>query len=407
MHCQRRRRGLVASGVVASSCKCLHIIVTAQHQQSGWIRLVQGVCHVCQVARIKGHSHRAARCLVQACRRGVAFGNQQHRSPRRIAAPVPQPGLAPALQEKLIRPAGWLVGCDALHVPQLARCITHRHQQPAVSTEAHTIGLHTLAGQVGALTRVAGTVPRLHRIKRSVSMCGLLPGLFCLLACCPLTCQAGGCCGVGFTGCLVGLRHRKAVFFGEVQQGANAHAAACLDTAPGVGYVLCIEAVTGCAPGGKQVAACIVWKLGFDRHAHACPFVTGQVCRDVLQCGPDQLGGDVVVCHESSNKPACRSSLTSKSYNPTRLTLPSGLARCRCCVVMVCPSFLSSWMRARGSGDWHCVCNCSHVAGPSVNRARMRSFCRPMPLYVGFASLNVSLSTLHRPRIDDRIQRGF
>ena len=98
-HGSRRHRGFVAARIVAGACVRVAVIVTANQNQGLRVLAAQCLCHVCQVARVKGNSHRAARCLVNACARGITFTDQQHSSANRIAAPVPKARLAPAFQK--------------------------------------------------------------------------------------------------------------------------------------------------------------------------------------------------------------------------------------------------------------------------------------------------------------------
>ena len=128
----RRRRGFVAAGIVATLCKRLQVIIAAQHQQGGWVLGAQGLGNVCEVARVKGHSHRAARGFMQACGCGVALCYQQHGGRGRIAAhsldDVPQPRLAATLQKQLVGALSGFLRGDALNIPQRARCIAQGHQ---------------------------------------------------------------------------------------------------------------------------------------------------------------------------------------------------------------------------------------------------------------------------------------
>ena len=255
--------------------------------------LAQGLGNVRQVARIKGHSHRAAGGLVHAGSGGVTLGNQQHASPGRITAPVPQPRLAPALQKQFVGAFGRALGGNALQVQQITRRIAQGHQQAAIGGKAQAMGLHALAGQVGAGTGVAGCIPLRHRVKRCSRVGRVLVGLVGLLALGFFTgaaCQLFGAgCGRGFAG----LGQHKAVFFGQVQQGANAHPAACLDAAPGAARGAGFVTVCGGAPCLKQITARVVGKLAFDGHAHPRPIFTRQAGRDVRQGCADQVGGDV------------------------------------------------------------------------------------------------------------------
>ena len=145
------RRGFVAAGVVAFFCERLKVIIATNHDQRGRVCQVQRFANMRQVSSIKRHSHRAARGLVHAGSRGVTFSHQQHRSGRRITAPVPQPGLAAALQKQFVgATVRGFAGGNALQVPQLARRVNQGHQHAAIRRKPHAIRLNALAGQVGA-----------------------------------------------------------------------------------------------------------------------------------------------------------------------------------------------------------------------------------------------------------------
>ena len=294
--------GLHAPGVGARAGFCVAVVVTAHHQQRGAVLLAQGLGYVGQVASIKGHGHRVARGFMQACGCGVALGHQQHQSPRRITAPVPQARLAPALQKQLVGAIGWALGGYALQVPQLARCIAHRHQQAAVRGKAHTVGVHALAGQIRAVARGAGCLPLTHRISRCSSVRGLLLGLLGPLALCLLALTLGQHFGARGLGRFGGLGQHKAVLFGQVQQRANAHAPARFDAAPGAARGPWVVVVCRGAPGFKQVLPGGVGKLAFDGHAHPRPILTRQVSGDVRQGCADQVGGDGSFCHRAVNR---------------------------------------------------------------------------------------------------------
>ena len=253
---------------------------------------MQGLGNVRHVARVKGHSHRAAGGLVHACGRGVALGNQQHRSPSGITAPVPQPGLAPALQKQFVGAFARALGGNALQIPQSPGRIAQGRQHAAIGRKAHAMGLHALACQVGASAGVGGCIPLRYRVKRCSRVGRVLVGLVGLLALgffIGAACQLFGAgCGRGFAG----LGQHKAVFFGQVQQGANAYPAACLDAAPGAACGAWVVAVCGGAPCLEKVLAGGVWVFAFDGHAHPRPFVTRQAGWDVRQGGADKVGGN-------------------------------------------------------------------------------------------------------------------
>ena len=239
---------------------------------------------------------------MQACGCGVALGHQQHQSPRRITAPVPQPRLAPALQKQLVGAIGWALGGYALQVPQLARCIAHRHQQAAIRGKAHAVGVHALAGQIRAVALGAGCIPLAHRVSRCSSVRGLLLGLLGPLALCLLALTLGQHFGARRLGRFGGFGQHKAVFFGQVQQRANAHAPARFDAAPGAARGPWVVLVCRGAPGFKQVLPGGIGVLAFDGHAHPRPILTRKIGRDVRQGCADQVGGDGCFCHRAVNR---------------------------------------------------------------------------------------------------------
>ena len=288
-HATRRRRGFVAARIVAALREGLRVIIAAQHQQGSRVKRAQSLGYMRQVARVKGHGHRAARGFMQACARGVALTHQHRRrgpvgvcvvraghGPH-LTQQMPQSRLAPALDEKLVRALAGFFGGNALHVPQSARRVAHWHQQPATGRKAHAVGLYALARQVGALARVAGCLPQRHRLTGRAGLRDA--GFFTLLAFGALTLTPGQYFGVWFGGYLVTLGQLEALFFGQVQQRANAHSAACLDALPSAPRGLGGVAFACRAPGVKQIKAGFVCKLAFDGHAQPRPFITGQAGR--------------------------------------------------------------------------------------------------------------------------------
>ena len=252
-----------------------------------------------QVAGVKGHGHGVACGLVQGAGRGKALGDQQHGRAGggvvagQIAHQVPQPGLAATLQKQLVGPAARLRWCDLLQVPQLARPIAQRHQQPATGRKAHAVGLHTLAHQVRAGAALAGFLPLRRRLVGCARLRSIGAGLFLPLPLCPQALAFGQLYGRGRGRVLPVLRHDEAVLGREVQQRAHGHTAARLDAAPGGRHRLLVVAVgVAGAPCVEQVKARAIRVFGLDGHAHPRPFVTGQVRRDVRQCGADQFGSD-------------------------------------------------------------------------------------------------------------------
>ena len=209
------------------------VIITADHDQGGWVCLVQGVSHLRQIACIKGTCSRAVCCLMHAGGRGVTFSHQQHRCPRRIADHVPKTRFtATALKQFIWPAAGWRFWGDALHVPQFAGGIAHWNQQRAIRCDPHTVRLHAFAGQVATVPSLAGSVP---------DCLGFIAGG--RVACCGLLgfkpCQVGAFCGqlccryrIGRAGCLICHWQSETMFFGQVQQRADANTAILLDAAP-------------------------------------------------------------------------------------------------------------------------------------------------------------------------------
>ena len=100
--------------------------------QGGRVLSAQGLGNVCEVARVKGHSHRAARGFMQACGCRVPLCYQQHGGRGCIAAhsldDVPQPRLAATLQKQLVGALSGFLRGDALNIPQRACCIAQGHQ---------------------------------------------------------------------------------------------------------------------------------------------------------------------------------------------------------------------------------------------------------------------------------------
>lgn len=268
------------------------VVVAAQHQQRSRELLAQGTGNVHQVAIVKSHSHRVPGGCAQAGSGGVARGNQQHTSTGWITAPVPQARLAPALQKQFVCAIGRAHRGNALHVPQLAARITHRHQNKATRSKAHAIGLHALAQQIPAFARLAGTVPQRRRFNGCAGMGSVLPGLLSLLACYPLTFTLRQHGGIRWRCRLIGRRQHKAALLGQVQQRANGHTSTRLDAAPGAARGSRVVPVCRGAPCLEQVTPGVVGKLAFDGHTHPRPFVALQVGRDVGQGGTDQVGGN-------------------------------------------------------------------------------------------------------------------
>ncbi len=177
----RRFGGLLAPGVAARAGCGGAVIVAAHHDACIREAPAQRPHYRRQVAGIEGHSHRPAGGFVRAGSRGIALGHQQHGRRIRRAAPVHQPGLAAALQEQLLRAAaGRPGGLDALQVPQLAGHVAHGHQQHAGGAEAHAVGLHALAHQVGRFAYLAGAGPQPRRFGGGLALARFAPGL---LAC--------------------------------------------------------------------------------------------------------------------------------------------------------------------------------------------------------------------------------
>ena len=201
----------------------VHIVIATQHQQRSRVERPQCLCHVGHIARVKGHGDGVAGGLVQAGSGGVALCQQQHgggfiKHTLNTAHQVPQARLAPALGKQLVGAVLRPLWGYALHVPQLARAIAQGHQQSAIRGKAHAVGLHTLAGQVGAgavAARVAGCIPQRGRFSGGMGVFGLLLGLLCLLALCLFTRTLCQCFGAGWCGGLVWLGQAEAVFFGQ------------------------------------------------------------------------------------------------------------------------------------------------------------------------------------------------
>lgn len=194
--------GFVAPGVVACSCKRVHIVVPTQHQQDSGALIAQGFGHAGQIARIKGHCHRVARGLVQACRRGVALCNQQYTGCIAIAGQLAQgadiatSATAPTCAHpsetacRVHRPQALR---DVSQVPQFARCIAHRHQQPATGGDANTERLHSFAHQVRGgfcgFAGVAGLIPQGKRFNSGPPVICIDAGLLALSARSPFSCS--------------------------------------------------------------------------------------------------------------------------------------------------------------------------------------------------------------------------
>ena len=87
---------------------------------------------------------------MNACRRGEALGNQDRRRTLGVADQVEAAGALPLIQPLLVRPAvHWLLGGDALQVPQPAACIEQGNQQPPRIINSRAVGLDAFPGQVG------------------------------------------------------------------------------------------------------------------------------------------------------------------------------------------------------------------------------------------------------------------
>ena len=158
-HRKGGRCRLQLAGVCSSAAFGVCIVIAANHDQGGRVCLLQRFGHGCQVASVKRHRNGAARGLVQACGRGVAFSHQQHRSAHRIAAPVPQPRLAAAFLKKLVGAVERFLRGNGLDVPQMARSIAQRNQQHAIRRKPHAVALNAFSVKVATLPGVAGSVP--------------------------------------------------------------------------------------------------------------------------------------------------------------------------------------------------------------------------------------------------------
>jgi hypothetical protein len=132
LHGTGGRRRLVAAGVVARAGKVSagHHHRTDHHQGG---RVLPGAG---PLPRVPGCPHQRPRppggpWLGAGLRPWRSPRHQQHRSARRITAPMPQARLAPALQKQLVGAiVCWAFGGNALHVPQ--PCPPHRARAPAI-----------------------------------------------------------------------------------------------------------------------------------------------------------------------------------------------------------------------------------------------------------------------------------
>ena len=313
--------GLLLAWIGACTGLGVCIVIATHHQQRTGAKLLQGLGHRCQVARIKGHDHRVPRAHVQTARCGVAFSQQHHSrgthqpirratssasriGQRQCTQHVPKALFAATLHTwraiAFVGAIGGFLWGDALHVPQHPVNVAHGHQQRAIGQVAHTHTGNAFEFQVRTVSAVAGTSPQIGGGLGCAGLCRLYAGLLCLCTLGTLTGQTGsslgGGFGVGLAGGLLALGCLPAVLFGQVQQRAHRHPTAGTNAFPGVaGCFGVVHITSGLAPCVEQVKAGFVWKLALDGHGHLGPFVTGQQCRHVTQGRTQQLVGDGVV----------------------------------------------------------------------------------------------------------------
>ena len=128
LHGLGRLQGLFLAWVAACAGLGALVVVAAHDQQGSRPQAPHSLCHVRQVARVEGDAYRVPGCFVQAGTRGEAFTQQQHPGPAGLAYPVHEASFAATLEKALIRPAGGLLRCNPLQVPQRPAFIAHGHQ---------------------------------------------------------------------------------------------------------------------------------------------------------------------------------------------------------------------------------------------------------------------------------------
>ena len=147
-HGLRRFLGLGLAGIAVGAV----IIIGAQNQLHVGEFLPQRFCRRLQVARIKGHRHRIARRLMDACARGEALGNAQH--PVRLANAEVTAANASAGQ----------VAFAAIRTDELQRvqhsCRVPNWQHKAFFVQPCAIGGNPFAGQVSVAGAGIGFRPQ-------------------------------------------------------------------------------------------------------------------------------------------------------------------------------------------------------------------------------------------------------
>ena len=140
----------------------LAVVVAHDENRAGRIALLERASHRVKAAAVEGHHNSLTACLIQACRSGVAFGDQNLDALFGVTKSVHGAGLASALLEEF---GAAFVRRDVLQRPELSIDVARRHDEH-VTGKAHTVREHTLAAQVdvGAiLWRFRKLVPtRLH-----------------------------------------------------------------------------------------------------------------------------------------------------------------------------------------------------------------------------------------------------